>query len=307
MGTYEHDPVAVGERIRDARRELGLTQRTLAKEAGIRIGILDSLEAGLRDPEPYLESLAAATGRDPDWFLGVEPPEEAPPPRGVLKRLRRDRAERPRSVAARREAASVRDLERETGGGRAREKSRGRAREQEETFDEERIEEPGWEVPAPEADARAARAQEAAEIEQRASAAVAREQVLAEREQVLATREDEVERRAAEVEARMAELHERASQLEERESALERREAVVAAELAEMAKTELREAERHARALQADADEARKYAEAVLDRHETRAERLAEALSRLGRDGMEPAPAAPRREDSGRDRRRWRR
>src|SRR3712207_4654665 len=60
---------AAGERIRQARRELGLTQTALAEQIGVMLGVLDAFETGKSDPARYIEKIAEATNRPASWFL----------------------------------------------------------------------------------------------------------------------------------------------------------------------------------------------------------------------------------------------
>ena len=61
-GETTHARAAVGERIRQARREQGLTQAALAEKIGAPLGLLDRFEHGTADVSKYLDGIAAVTG-----------------------------------------------------------------------------------------------------------------------------------------------------------------------------------------------------------------------------------------------------
>ena len=67
---------AIGERIRQARRELGLTQSALAERVGVMLGVLDQFETGKTDAARHLEKIAEATGKPVAWFLEGEADDE---------------------------------------------------------------------------------------------------------------------------------------------------------------------------------------------------------------------------------------
>ena len=69
-GAYD-DRAAVGRRIGQARRELGLTQGDLATRIGVTLGILDRYETGKADPSEKLAQIAEITGRDVSWFTST--------------------------------------------------------------------------------------------------------------------------------------------------------------------------------------------------------------------------------------------
>jgi transcriptional regulator with XRE-family HTH domain len=58
----------VGARIREARRELNLTQAAFATRIGLPLGLVDRLESGKANALPHIAAIAAATGRPPEWF-----------------------------------------------------------------------------------------------------------------------------------------------------------------------------------------------------------------------------------------------
>jgi len=73
-GSGSHgDGAAVGRRIGQARRELGLTQAELATRIGVTLGILDRYETGRADPSGKLAQIAEVTGRHLSWFTSEAP------------------------------------------------------------------------------------------------------------------------------------------------------------------------------------------------------------------------------------------
>ena len=61
----------LGERVRAARLELGLTQTQLADALGRTQSWVREVESGRTAAQPYLlATLAAATGRSVGWFYG---------------------------------------------------------------------------------------------------------------------------------------------------------------------------------------------------------------------------------------------
>ena len=69
------DGAAVGRRIGQARRELGLTQAELATRIGVTLGVLDRYETGRADPSGKLAEIAEVTGRQVSWFTSAAPSE----------------------------------------------------------------------------------------------------------------------------------------------------------------------------------------------------------------------------------------
>src|SRR5437588_3338833 len=67
----------LGRRIRQARRELGVTQGELAGKIGISLGLLDRYERGLAEPSSRLARIAEATGKSPAWFTSSDYAEPA--------------------------------------------------------------------------------------------------------------------------------------------------------------------------------------------------------------------------------------
>ena len=66
------DRAHVGGRIRQARRELGLTQAELATRIGVSLGALDRFESGKADPSGKLERIAEVTERPVAWYTSVD-------------------------------------------------------------------------------------------------------------------------------------------------------------------------------------------------------------------------------------------
>ena len=62
----------VGKKIAQARKEAGVTQRTLADHLGITETMLSSIERGLYSPYKYLDSIGELVHKDREWFLGSE-------------------------------------------------------------------------------------------------------------------------------------------------------------------------------------------------------------------------------------------
>lgn len=63
-------PETIGERIRQARREAGLSARALAKAIGLSSGGLSHIETGRNDPSPAtVNAIAGTLGVDPAWIL----------------------------------------------------------------------------------------------------------------------------------------------------------------------------------------------------------------------------------------------
>lgn len=59
-----------GERIAHARRESGLTQRSLAAHLDVPLWAVEELESGRRDVGPHVEAIAKLTDRPSRWFAG---------------------------------------------------------------------------------------------------------------------------------------------------------------------------------------------------------------------------------------------
>jgi transcriptional regulator with XRE-family HTH domain len=61
----------IGERIAEARRAKGLTQRALAELVGVKERAVQGWEQGETHPYRRLPILERVLGRDRDWLLGV--------------------------------------------------------------------------------------------------------------------------------------------------------------------------------------------------------------------------------------------
>jgi transcriptional regulator with XRE-family HTH domain len=62
------EPIAVGERLTEARRRAGLSQKALADRLGISMWAVEELEKDRRDITPHLEEISEATQLAPEWF-----------------------------------------------------------------------------------------------------------------------------------------------------------------------------------------------------------------------------------------------
>ncbi len=71
---YQHG-ARVGRRIRQARRELGLTQAELANRVGVSLAALDLFETGKRDPSGELEQIAEITDKPVSWYTSEDDDE----------------------------------------------------------------------------------------------------------------------------------------------------------------------------------------------------------------------------------------
>jgi transcriptional regulator with XRE-family HTH domain len=60
---------AAGARIERARQEAELTRKQLGELLGVPIWHVERMELGEEDPTAHLQSIAARTGRPPQWFL----------------------------------------------------------------------------------------------------------------------------------------------------------------------------------------------------------------------------------------------
>ena len=58
----------LGERVADARRAMGLSQKALAEGLGLSLWTIDELESGRTDVTDYLDTIAGATARPVEWF-----------------------------------------------------------------------------------------------------------------------------------------------------------------------------------------------------------------------------------------------
>ncbi|MBV9747326.1 MAG: helix-turn-helix domain-containing protein [Acetobacteraceae bacterium] len=75
-GVTEEDRIRLGERLREAREYVGLTQDEVAKHLGIPRSALSNIEAGQRKVEVLeLRTLAKLYQRPTIWFTGEEATE----------------------------------------------------------------------------------------------------------------------------------------------------------------------------------------------------------------------------------------
>jgi transcriptional regulator with XRE-family HTH domain len=91
----KNDAVAtIGERIRDLRKESGLTLNQLAEATGLSIGHLSQVERGLSAPTiRHLQSIAEALGVRMTWFFDEEAPAPASEKGVIVRAARRRRRE----------------------------------------------------------------------------------------------------------------------------------------------------------------------------------------------------------------------
>lgn len=82
--------VGLGERIKQARQEAGLTQDQLADLVGVGMRQIQYYESGESDPYRKLRQIAEATGKPIDWLLRGD--EDDATPQGELEE-RLDRLE----------------------------------------------------------------------------------------------------------------------------------------------------------------------------------------------------------------------
>lgn len=85
-----------GNRLAEARRDAGLSQRKLAERLGISLWAVDQLERGEEDLSTHLSAITQATGREAGWFGDAPSPAEAVPAdrRRIRTRVRRLAARR---------------------------------------------------------------------------------------------------------------------------------------------------------------------------------------------------------------------
>jgi transcriptional regulator with XRE-family HTH domain len=73
------DRKALGDRLREAREYLGLTQDDVAKKLGIPRSAISNVEAGTRKVEAMeFAQLARLYQRDLSWFTGGRPAKKVP-------------------------------------------------------------------------------------------------------------------------------------------------------------------------------------------------------------------------------------
>lgn len=71
--------IAVGERIKQARHEAGLSTRELGESLGMSLWRVERLESGRDNAAGHLTSIAAATAKQVDWFQLRSNGSDAPP------------------------------------------------------------------------------------------------------------------------------------------------------------------------------------------------------------------------------------
>lgn len=65
----------LGSRIRQARRQAGLSQSQLAAKIGAHVTSVSDWERGVNEPSVrHMTSIAEATGRSLDWFVESRDP-----------------------------------------------------------------------------------------------------------------------------------------------------------------------------------------------------------------------------------------
>lgn len=65
---------SIGDRVRDERARLGISQQTLARLAGVSTSTIGNLEAGIRSQPRALLSIAQALGVTPEWLENGQGP-----------------------------------------------------------------------------------------------------------------------------------------------------------------------------------------------------------------------------------------
>jgi transcriptional regulator with XRE-family HTH domain len=75
---------SLGDRLKEKREELGLSQGELAKRAGVSQGTIGNLEAGIRKTARALVSIAKALGVSPEWLQTGHGGHAAPAGGGVV-------------------------------------------------------------------------------------------------------------------------------------------------------------------------------------------------------------------------------
>lgn len=68
--------MAIGDRIQQARKEVGLTQDELADRIGVKMRQVQNYESGESDPYRKLSRIAEATGKPREWFYGDDVSEQ---------------------------------------------------------------------------------------------------------------------------------------------------------------------------------------------------------------------------------------
>jgi len=65
---HQNSDMSIGKRVREARKDAGLTQQQLAAKVGIKQSTLSELENGESAGTGYVASMAAALGVSPLWL-----------------------------------------------------------------------------------------------------------------------------------------------------------------------------------------------------------------------------------------------
>jgi transcriptional regulator with XRE-family HTH domain len=79
MAVPELENGTAGNRLAEARRDAGLSQKALAERLGISLWAVEQLERGQGDISAHLSAITATTGKEAGWFEGVPPVAEAVP------------------------------------------------------------------------------------------------------------------------------------------------------------------------------------------------------------------------------------
>ena len=74
---------SIGQRIKEARLRLGISQVELAKRAGVSTGTIGNLEAGTRQQPRDLVPIAQALKVTPDWLFSGDEPSSGANPLGI--------------------------------------------------------------------------------------------------------------------------------------------------------------------------------------------------------------------------------
>lgn len=74
----------LAKRLRDARKERGFSQRSLADRIGVGQSSISMIEQGKVEQPDHIIELARALGKKPEWLLGIETQAVAAPPRAIV-------------------------------------------------------------------------------------------------------------------------------------------------------------------------------------------------------------------------------
>lgn len=70
---YEYNQVEIGDRIANYRRELGLTQKDVYEQLGVKQGVYSCYENGKTDiPMSKFAKIASIFDVSTDWLLGID-------------------------------------------------------------------------------------------------------------------------------------------------------------------------------------------------------------------------------------------